>query len=78
MIGHYSVILYQIPTKLGTEICFNESFKCTKVQFDQNRHLYVTAVFAKYAKEVEKKTKKKLEVYRYKKTKPIRYRSDMD
>ena len=47
--GHNSTILYQIPTKLGTEIHFNEPFKCAKFQLDQSTHLYFMANFAKCA-----------------------------
>ena len=30
IIGHNTMNIHQIPTKLGTKICFNETFKCAK------------------------------------------------
>ena len=32
IIGHNSVYVHRIPTKVGTEICLNEPFKCAKFQ----------------------------------------------
>ena len=34
IIGHKSMNVHRIPTKLGTEICLNESFKCAKFESD--------------------------------------------
>ena len=34
IIGHISVNVHRIPTKFGTEICFNEPFTCAKAQPD--------------------------------------------
>ena len=50
IIGNISMILYQIPTRLGTEMCYNEVFKCSKLQFDQSMYFYFMADFAKCAK----------------------------
>ena len=44
------MILDQILTILGTEICFNTSLKCTKFQLDWSTHLYFMADFAKCVK----------------------------
>ena len=55
IISHISVILYWIPTRLGTEIYLNESFKCTKFQLDQSTYLYFMADFPKCAKRSRRK-----------------------
>ena len=38
IIGHNSVNVHRIPTKVGTEIRLNESFKCAKFQPDPSMH----------------------------------------
>jgi len=38
-IGYSSRNLYWICTKVGTEICYNVSFLCTKFQLDPNIHV---------------------------------------
>ena len=61
--GHNSVNVHQIPTKVGTEICLNEPFKCAKFQLvcvdyrgaiqflpDQSTHSCFVVDFVKYAK----------------------------
>ena len=48
IIGHNSVNVHRIPTKLGTEICLNEPFKCAKFQPDPNTHSCFIADFAKW------------------------------
>ena len=50
IIGHNSMNVNQIPTKLGTEIRFNEPFKCAKFQPNWNMHWCFMADFAKCAK----------------------------
>ena len=59
IIGHNSVNVHRIPTKLGTEIRFNEPFKCTKFQLDWSTNSRFMADFAKCAKRRRKKMKKK-------------------
>ena len=59
IIGHNSVNIHRIPNKLGTEIRFNEPFKCAKFQLDWSTHLYVMADFTKCAKSrINKKNRK--------------------
>ena len=50
IIGHNSVNVNRIPTKVGTEICLNEPFKCAKFQPDLNAHLCFMADFVKCSK----------------------------
>ena len=50
IIGHNSVNVHRIPTKLGTEIRLNEPFKCAKFQPDWSTHSCFMADFAKCAK----------------------------
>ena len=57
IIGHNSVNVHRIPTKLGTEIRLNELFKCTKFQPDPRTHSCFIADFAKCAKRRKKKKK---------------------
>ena len=54
-----SINVHRIPTKLGTEIHFNEPFKCAKFQHDWNMWLYVMANFAKCVKRSRRKNEKK-------------------
>ena len=56
IIGHNSVNVHRIPTKVGTEIRRNEPFKCAKVQPDWSTHSCFMADFAKCAKRRRKKT----------------------
>ena len=50
IIGHNSVNVHRIPTKVVTEIRLNEPFKCAKFQPDWSTHLCFMADFAKCAK----------------------------
>ena len=50
IIGHNSVNVHRIPTKLGTEIRLNEPCKCVKFQPDWSTHSCFMADFAKCAK----------------------------
>ena len=50
IIGHNSVNVHQIPTKVRTEICLNEPFKCAKFQSDWSTHSCFMADFVKCAK----------------------------
>ena len=50
IIGHNSVNVHRIPTKLGTEIRLNESLTCAKLQPDWSTHSCFMANFAKCAK----------------------------
>ena len=59
IIGHNSVNVHQIPTKLGTEIRFNEPVKCTKFQPDWSTNLRFMADFAKCAKRSRRKQRRK-------------------
>ena len=54
VIGHNSVNVHQIPTKLGTEIRLNETFTYTKFQLDQSTCLHFMADFVKCAKRRKK------------------------
>ena len=54
IIGHNSVNVHRIPTKLGTEIRLNEPFKCAKFQPDPSTHSCFIANFAKCAKRRKK------------------------
>ena len=53
IIGHNSVNVHRIPTKVGTEIRLNEPFKCAKVQPDPSTHSCFMADFANVLNEVE-------------------------
>ena len=50
IIGHNSVNVHRIPTKVGTQIRLNEPFKCAKFQPDPNMHSCFMVDFAKCAK----------------------------
>ena len=50
--------VYQIPTKIGTEICLNVPFKCAKFQPDWSTHSCFMVDFAKCAKRRKTKIKK--------------------
>ena len=50
IIGHTSMNIHQIPTKLGTEIHYNALFKCAKYHPDWSKHSCFMAHFAKCAK----------------------------
>ena len=57
IIGHNSVNVHRIPTKLGTEIRLNEPFKCAKFQPDWNTHSCFISDFAKCAKRSRRRKK---------------------
>ena len=59
IIGHNSVTVHRIPTKLGTEIHLNEPFKCAKFQPDTSTHSCFMADFAKCAKIRSRRRKKR-------------------
>ena len=65
IIGHNSVNVYRIPTKLGTEIRLNEPVKCAKLYPDWSTNSCFMADFAKCAKRRSrrKKTKKKTLIF---------------
>ena len=50
IIGHDSVNVDRIPTKVGTEIRLNEPFKCAKCQRDRSTRSHFMADFVKCAK----------------------------
>ena len=50
IIGHNSVNVLRISTKLGTEMRLNEPFKCAKVQHDWSTHSCFMVNFAKCVK----------------------------
>ena len=58
IIGHNSINVHQIPTKLGTEIRFNEPIQCAKFQLDWSTHLRFMADFTKRAKRSRRKKNK--------------------
>jgi len=58
--GHNSVHMYWIPTKLGTEMCFNEPFMCTKCQLNCNMRLHLMAEKCKVC-EMKKKQRNLLD-----------------
>ena len=55
IIGQHSVNVYRIPTKLGTEVRLNESFKYTKFQLGWSTRLYFMADFVKCVKRSRRK-----------------------
>ena len=57
IIGHSSVNVHRIPTKVGTEIRLNESCKYTKLQLDQSMCLHFMADFVKCAKRSRRRKK---------------------
>ena len=50
ILGHNSVNVHRIPTKVGTEIRLNEPFKYAKFQPNPSTHLCFMADFVKCAK----------------------------
>ena len=50
IIGHNSVNVHRISTKVGTEIHHNEPFKCTKFHSDWGTHSCFIMDFVKCAK----------------------------
>ena len=61
IIGHNSVNVHRIPTKVGTEICLNEPFKCAKCQPDPSTHSCFMADLRSVRNEdVEEEKMKKL------------------
>ena len=59
IIGHNSVNVHRIPTKLGTEIRLNEPFKCAKLQPDWSTNSCFMADLQSVRKEVEEKNEEK-------------------
>ena len=57
IIGHNSVNVHRIPTKRGTEIRFNEPFKCTKFQPDWSTDSRFMADFANCVKRRSRRRK---------------------
>ena len=55
IIGHNSVNIHRVPTKLGTEIRLNEPLKCAKLQPNWSTHSCFMADFAKCAKRSRRK-----------------------
>ena len=56
IIGHNSMHVHRIPTKVGTQIRPNEPFKCAKFQPDPSTHSCFMADFANVRnEEVEEK-----------------------
>ena len=56
IIGHNSVNVHRIPTKVGTQIRLNEPFKCAKFQPDPSTHSCFMADFVNVRnEEVEEK-----------------------
>ena len=56
IIGHNSVNVHRIPTKVGTEIRLNEPSKCAKLQLNPSTHSCFMADFARSVRnEVEEK-----------------------
>ena len=56
IIGHNSVNVHRIPTKVGTQIRLNEPFKCANFQPDPSTHSCFMANFANVRnEEVEEK-----------------------
>ena len=59
IIGHNSVNVLQIPTKVGTEIHLNEPFKCAKFQLDRSARSHFMADFVKCAKRRSRRSRRK-------------------
>ena len=57
IIGHNSVNVHRIPTKVSTEICLNEPFKCAKFQPDPSTHSCFMADLRSVRNEVEEEKK---------------------
>ena len=51
IIGHNSVNVHRIPTKVGTQIRLNKPFKCAKVQSDPSTNSCFMADFANVRNE---------------------------
>ena len=51
IIGHNSVNVHRIPTKVGTQIRLNEPFKCAKFQPNPSTHSCFMADFANVRNE---------------------------
>ena len=51
IIGHNSVKVHRIPTKVDTQIRLNEPFKCAKFQPDSSTHSCFMADFANVRNE---------------------------
>ena len=62
IIGHNSMNVHCIPTKLGTEIHFNEPFICAKFQPYWSTHWCFVADFAKCVKRSRRKGGKNEEI----------------
>ena len=62
IIGHNSVNVHRIPTKIGTQIRLNEPFKCAKFQPDPSSHSCFMADFANVRnEEVEEEKNEEIE-----------------
>ena len=59
IIGHNSVNVHRIPTKLDTEIRLNEPFKCAKFQPNPSMHSCFIADSAKCAKRSRRRKKRR-------------------
>ena len=59
IIGHTSVNVHRISTKLGTEIHLNEPFTCATFQPDWSTHSCFMADFAKCAKRSRRRKKQR-------------------
>ena len=59
LIGHNSMNVHRILTKLGTEIRLNESFKCAKFQPDWSTNRVLWWILQSVRNEEEKKIKEK-------------------
>ena len=55
IIGHNSMNVHRMPTKLGTEICLNAPFKCAKFQPNWSTHSCFMVDFVKCAKRSRRK-----------------------
>ena len=55
IVGHNSMNVHRIPTKLGTEICLNEPIKYSKFQLDRSTCLHFMADFVKCVKRSRRK-----------------------
>ena len=58
IIGHNSVNVLQIPTKVGTEIRLNEPFKSAKFQLDRSMRSHFMVDFIKCVKRSRRKKPK--------------------
>ena len=62
IIGHNSVNVHRIPTKVGTQIRLNEPFKCAKFQPDPSTHSCFMAAFANVRNEEVEEEEKNEEI----------------